>query len=143
MLSVTGEYALRAMVYLAENIEKGRISASRIAQTAGVPHKYLSAILADLVRAGLLDGTRGRSGGFQMKRAPRSVSLAQVVAPFEPIAAKRKSCPFGNQVCSDRNPCSAHEQWKAVKSAYAQFLGETTLQDVAARAPKGRAKGGR
>ncbi|GFO82619.1 MAG: putative HTH-type transcriptional regulator [Methyloceanibacter sp.] len=142
MLSVTGEYALRAMVYLAENIERGRVSASRIAAIAGVPRKYLSAILADLVRAGLLDGTRGRSGGFQMKRAPRSISLAQVVAPFEPVTAKRKSCPFGNQVCSDTDPCFAHERWKAVKAAYARFLEETTLGDVAAKA-SGRCARGR
>ena len=64
MLSVTGEYALRAMVYLARNSESWPISGPRIAEAAGVPRKYLSSILADLVRSGLLEGTRGKSGGF-------------------------------------------------------------------------------
>jgi len=140
MLSITGEYALRAMVYLARNADACPIPGPRIAEAAGVPGKYLSAILADLVRAGLLEGTRGKSGGFQMTRRPKGVSLAEVVAPFEPINANRKSCPFGNRICSDVDPCSAHERWKEVNAAFTRFLEETTLQDVAAKASNGRKK---
>lgn len=137
MLSVTGEYALRAMVYLARNAESWPIPGPRIAEAAGVPRKYLSSILADLVRTGLLEGTRGKSGGFQMTRPAKSVSLAQVIAPFEPITANRKSCPFGNKICSDKDPCAAHDRWKEVNAAVTRFLDETTLQDVAARAADG------
>jgi Rrf2 family protein len=129
------------MVYLARNAESWPIPGPRIAEAAGVPRKYLSAILADLVRAGLLEGTRGKSGGFQMTRPAKSVSLSQVVAPFEPIQANRKSCPFGNRICSDKDPCSAHERWKEVNSAFTRFLEETTLQDVAAKASNGQKKG--
>jgi Rrf2 family protein len=134
MLSVTGEYALRAMVFLARNHDSWPIPGPRIAEAAGVPRKYLSSILADLVRTGLLEGTRGRSGGFQMTRPAKAVSLAEVVAPFEPMTANRKSCPFGNRICSDKDPCSAHERWKEVNAALTRFLEETTLQDVAVKA---------
>lgn len=137
MLSVTGEYALRAMVFLARNTDSWPIPGPRIAEAAGVPRKYLSAILTDLVRTGVLEGTRGRAGGFQMTRPPQAVFLAEVVAPFEPINANRKSCPFGNRLCSDREPCSAHERWKEVNAALARFLEETSLQDVAVRASGG------
>lgn len=140
MLSITGEYALRAMVYLARNADACPIPGPRIAEAAGVPRKYLSAILADLVRAGLLEGSRGKTGGFQLTRCPQAVSLAEVVAPFEPINANRKSCPFGNRICSDVDPCSAHERWKEVNSAFTRFLEDTTLQDVAAKASSGRKK---
>lgn len=139
MLSVTAEYALRAMVYLARNADSWPISGPRIAEAAGVPRKYLSTILADLVRAGLLEATRGKSGGFQMTQSPRTISLSQVVAPFEPILSNRKTCPFGNQICSDKDPCSAHDRWKEVNAAFSRFLEGTTLQDVAAKATHERA----
>jgi Rrf2 family protein len=142
MLSVTGEYALRAMVYLARNAEFWPIPGPRIAEAAGVPRKYLSSILADLVRTGLLEGTRGKSGGFQMTRPAKAVSLAQVVAPFEPITANRKSCPFADKICNDKDPCAAHDRWKEVKASLVRFLEETSLQDVAAKASDG-SKGGR
>jgi Rrf2 family protein len=138
MLSVTAEYALRAMVFLAGNPDSCPIPGPRIAEAAGVPRKYLSAILAHLVRTGLLEGTRGKSGGFQITRPAKSVSLSQVVAPFEPVHANRDSCPFGNRVCSDTNPCSAHERWKEVNAALTRFLEGTTLHDVAATASNGK-----
>ena len=143
MLSVTGEHALRAMVFLARNSDSWPIPGPRIAEAAGVPRKYLSSILADLVRAGLLEGTRGKSGGFQMTRPAKTVSLAEVIAPFEPVTASRKSCPFGNKICSDRDPCAAHDRWKEVNAAFTRFLEETTLYDVAEKAssePKARRK---
>lgn len=133
MISITGEYALRAMVYLARNPESWPIPGPRIAEAAGVPRKYLSTILASLVRAGLLEGTRGKSGGFQIAKPIHAISLARIVGPFEPVHVHRNTCPFGNKICSDRVPCAAHERWKEVNSAFMRFLEETTLQDVAAK----------
>lgn len=142
MLSRTGEYALRAVIFLARNSGEGPVSGPQIAAAAGVPRKYLSAILADLVRAGLLAGTRGKSGGFQLTRTAKQIRLAQVVAPFEPVKSAKKTCPFGNAVCSDRNPCVAHDRWTEVNAGLSRFLEETTLEDVA-RARSERAKSGR
>jgi Rrf2 family protein len=142
MLSRTAEYALQAMIVLARNAEEEPVSGPRIATAAGVPRKYLSAILADLVRAGLLDGTRGKSGGFQLTRPAKRIRLAQVVAPFEPLTPAKRTCPFGNAVCGDRNPCVAHDRWTEVNAGLSRFLKETTLEDVA-RARSERAKRGR
>jgi len=139
MISLTGEYALRAMIFLSKHADAWPIPGPRIAESAGVPRKYLSAILADLVRAGLLEGTRGKSGGFQMTRPATQIRLADVIAPFEPVNANRNTCPFGNTVCSDKDPCAAHDRWKAVNAALTRFLRETTLQEVATK-PSERTK---
>jgi len=133
MLSLTAEYALRAMIFLTKHADAWPIPGPRIAESAGVPGKYLSAILAHLVRAGLLEGTRGKHGGFQMTRPARGIRVSEVIAPFEPVNANRKTCPFGNAVCSDRDPCAAHERWKEVNAALTRFLEGTTLQDVATK----------
>ncbi|MBI1826793.1 MAG: Rrf2 family transcriptional regulator [Planctomycetes bacterium] len=133
MISLTSEYALRAMIYLARHRDEWPISGPRIAEEADIPRKYLSTILADLVRAGLLAGTRGKSGGFQFTRAARQIHLAEIIHPFEPVLENRRKCPFGNETCSDVNPCGAHDSWKAVKGAMEDFLARTTLQQLAAK----------
>lgn len=133
MISLTGEYALRAMIYLARHRDEWPISGPRIADDAKIPRKYLSAILADLVRAGLLEGTRGKSGGFRITRPPKRIQLADIVRSFEPVSSHRQSCPFGNAICSEADPCGAHERWKGVKAAFDRFMEDTTLYDVAAK----------
>lgn len=133
MISLTGEYALRAMIYLTRHSDEWPISGPRVAEGANIPRKYLSSILADLVRAGLLEGTRGKSGGFRVTRPAKRIRLADIVRSFEPISSHRKTCPFGNVVCSDSDPCGAHERWKGVKAAFDRFMEETNLDDVAAK----------
>lgn len=131
MLTRTGEYALQAMVYLAQNQEQGPISGPRIAERLGIPQKYLSSVLADLVRVGVLVSMRGKGGGFNLARRPKDIGLAQVLKPFEPILhPNRTPCPFGNSVCSDDDPCAGHDCWKPIKEAYARFLEGTSLGDV-------------
>lgn len=143
MISLTGEYALRALVFLARHRDEWPTSGKRIAEEARIPHKYLSAILADLVRSGLLEGTRGKNGGFRLTRPATEIHLAEILQPFEPVAAHRNACPFGNAVCSDLDPCGAHERWKAVKAALDGFLSDMTLQAVAGRRDEERRRKGR
>jgi len=131
MISLTGEYALRAMIFLERHRDEWPISSPHIAEAAGIPPKYLSSILADLVRAGLLEGMRGKSGGFRITRPAKRIRLAEVIRSFEPVQVQRRPCPFGNVICNDAQPCGAHERWKGVKEALDRFLGETTLEDVA------------
>ena len=132
MLTLTGEYALRAMIYLAQQTDDRPISSNRIAEQTGVPAKYLSRILGDLVRAGVLDSLRGRGGGFQMIRSPVQVSLYEVLAPFEESKRPRR-CPFGNALCNEADPCLAHHRWKKVLEARQRFLQTTSLYSVAVK----------
>lgn len=136
MLSRTSEYALQAMIYLAQHAEEWPIAGRQIAKMAGIPPKYLSKILGDLVRAGVLDASRGVGGGFRMTRPPEAISLYEVLAPFEPFHMRR--CPFGNKECGDEDPCLAHHRWKVVVETQQAFLRNTSVSDVAFREPRPR-----
>lgn len=134
MLTLTSEYALRAIVFLAQSSahkDSHRIRGKEIAAQTEVPYKYLTRILADLVRAGVLEATRGKNGGFKLARKPTSIQLYEVLSPFEPVLGNRRPCPFGNLICSDDEPCAGHDQWKTVREAYTTFLNETNIHDVA------------
>ena len=129
MLTLTSEYALRATIYLTQRADDWPIPGRVIAQQTGVPAKYLSSILGDLVRAGVLTATRGKNGGFCMAQSPAKTMLLTVLAPFERPGPTR--CPFANIYCSDDDPCLAHAEWKKVLEARMRFLGRTSVQRVA------------
>lgn len=130
MLSRTGEYALRAVVYLAQNEDSWPIPGPQIARETKISPKYLSSILGTLVRSGVLEASPGRGGGFRMTRQPGKVLLVEILTPFESVLDDRRPCPFGNPVCSDDDPCAGHHRWKTVREAYYDFVQYTTVQEV-------------
>ena len=60
---------------LAEHAGDGPVQIARIASAQAVPRKFLEAILLDLKRAGLVDASRGRSGGYWLTRDPADISF--------------------------------------------------------------------
>lgn len=129
MLSQTAEYALRAVLYLAERGHPGAVPVDEIADALGIPANYLSKTLQVLARGRVLSSLRGPHGGFQLAVAPEDLSLMRVVAPFDPIVETRR-CLLGRPECSDRNPCAAHDKWKATAEKVAHFFRSTTVADV-------------
>ncbi|MBI4718096.1 MAG: Rrf2 family transcriptional regulator [Planctomycetes bacterium] len=125
----SSEYALRALIYLAQHQDGRPIPGREIAKGAGIPAKYLQKILGDLTRCGVLAASPGRKGGFRLSRPAERIQLLEVLTPFERFQLRR--CPFGNVVCSDAHPCRAHHEWKKVVEAEQGFLREMTLDDVA------------
>lgn len=131
MVSRTSEYALRALIHLARFERDWPIPGNQIAAKTGVPPKYLSAVLSNLVRTGVLRSARGKGGGFSMVRSPKETYLFEVLEPFEPVLSPNRPCPFGKAVCSDDDPCLGHKDWKMVRDGYVQFLRTKTIFEVA------------
>lgn len=131
MLTKSSEYALRAANYLARQTSGEPVAAGQIAAATGIQHQYLSKILSDLVRAGVFSGAPGRNGGFKLAKPANEIQLIEILTPFEPPIGAQRSCPFGNDICSDEKPCSGHHRWREVREAYSRFVHETTVADVA------------
>ena len=127
MLSQTAEYALRTVLFLADRGEPAR--AEEIAQRLRVPRNYLSKTLHRLARAGVLRSARGKGGGFRLAVPADRLSLLHVVQPFDEISGERR-CLLGRPQCSDRNPCPAHHQWRAVSERVTAFFRDRTVGDL-------------
>lgn len=125
-------------MYLAQHVDDWPIAGRKIAEETGVPRKYLAAVLRDLVRARVLESSPGMGGGFRLARSAKDIQLSEAFAPFEPILAIRRPCPFGQEVCDDANPCSGHEEWKHVHETYRRFLENNSIHDLAFRHRKQR-----
>lgn len=103
MFSQTVEYALRAVIYLAQHADEGPIDCGRIAEATQVPPSYLSKIMQDLARREILTSKRGVGGGFQLNLSPEELSVLDVVNSVDPIK-RIHGCPLGlashcNQLC--------------------------------------------
>jgi Rrf2 family protein len=129
MLSKTAEYALRAVIAIAEVEEERPVLAREIATKGHIPNKYLSKVLRDLVHAGVLSSTRGIGGGFRLRRRASKLKLIEIVKPFDDIPA-RSRCPLGHPKCSDDNPCAMHDQWRPVKESFRALLDDTTVAQI-------------
>lgn len=128
MLSQTAEYALRAVLTIAAD-EAAPVGAAHIAELLGVPRNYLSKTLHQLARAGVLESTRGKSGGFRLSRPANRIMLVDIVGLFDDITGRRV-CLLGRPVCSDHSACTAHHKWKAVSERNATFFRETSVADL-------------
>jgi len=137
MLSNTAEYALRAMVFLSQ-AEPGRVMPGRdLSAASGVPAKYLSKILLDLNRAGMVSAMRGQGGGYRLSRDAKDIRLIEVVEIFDRERAHPRCLLSFDKECSDASGCSAHDRWKMVRTAYLTFLDSTSLADIADTVPSG------
>ena len=131
MLTVTTEYALRALSELSRNPRGTAVLGRDLAKTARVPAKYLSKIMLSLRNAGMVGTTRGLGGGYRLLRAPESVHLVDIVRVFEGATSKPTCLMDSTRKCSEAHPCGAHPKFHDVQMAYHHFLRETTLSDLA------------
>ena len=118
------------MAFLAQQPADVLVPAVAMEGKVRVPANYRGKILNQLTRAGLLESTRGRAGGFRLSRPATRIKLFDVVAPFEPLTAAGK-CVLGRTRCSNAAPCAAHERWRQLNTAREEFLRGTTVADVA------------
>ena len=114
-LSSTAQYALRAVLHVAEHGTNEPVPAEAIAADLRVPRNYLSKTLHILAQAGVLRSGRGPRGGFRLARAARDITLGDIAAPFGAVSERK--CLLGRATCGWKNPCSAHPRWEAVSAA--------------------------
>ena len=133
MISTTSEYALRALVQLAQLPKEELLGGKELSAKLKIPANYLSKVVLTLRNAGIVEATRGFGGGYRLQKSPGQISLVDVVELFEGVYT-RPHCFLGeNLVCSDQDPCAAHESFRRVRTAYIRFLEKTTVATLARR----------
>ena len=117
MLSTTSDYALRAILVLAQAKDDRPMRADEIARATGSPPNYLAKTLNALAKAGLVTSARGPFGGFVLAVPAAELSLAHIIDCFDEPRPQTK-CLLGTVACDPARPCAAHQRWTApVRSA--------------------------
>jgi Rrf2 family protein len=128
MISQTVEYALRAVVYLADQGESRTVV--QIAEVTKVPAAYLSKVMQSLSRAKLAHSQRGLHGGFTLTKDPKDISIWEVVEAVEPLQRIRE-CPLGLAAHRIRL-CPLHKRLDDALATIEKAFRDTTMAEVLA-----------
>ncbi|PAX07107.1 RrF2 family transcriptional regulator [Sphingomonas lenta] len=138
MLTQRSRYALRAMLFLAEQPAGcAPVPMTRIAAEANVPRKFLELILADLREAGFLVSHRGKMGGYLLAKPPHLVSMGEIIRVIEgPLALVPCVSRTAYRRCADcksEADCAIRHAMLRVRDETARILDGTSLADATAQ----------
>lgn len=128
MISTKGRYALVIMSYVAAHQDESAVSLKDIAEDRGVGIKYLEIIVSSLNKAGLLESTRGKKGGYRLNRRPEEYTLLEILQVSEGSLAPVNCVEEG--VCPRAQGCVRNKMWKELDSLIQDFFSSKTLADI-------------
>lgn len=127
MFSKTCEYAIRAMIFIAQKTQDGsRVGIKAIAQAIDSPEYFIAKILQDLVRRGFVQSAKGPTGGFYLDEKSRKLSIAEIVIAVDGNRLFNR-CGLGLKHCSEARPCPIHFQFKKVKEELIELLESSKI----------------
>ena len=129
MISQTVEYALRAVVFLANDPKAGRTT-EQIAKVTLVPQAYLSKVMQQLAAAGLVRAQRGIGGGFTLLKDPAEITILEIVNAVDPIKRIR-TCPLGLAAHGVRL-CPLHKRMDEALASVEKAFANSTLAEILA-----------
>ncbi len=130
-LTLRGDYAVRTMLALTVMDGTHWVSARRIAERMDIPVRFLPHVLTDLVRAGLVVGMPGRTGGYRLARPPEQIDLLCVVDAVEERGDIPR-CVLRGGACGLPGHCAVHDAFTAATAAMRAQLSAANLADLAA-----------
>jgi Rrf2 family protein len=128
-LTKRADYAIRAVLALGGAGPEERLSVRRIAAEQTVPVRFLPQVMGDLVSAGLVEGTQGRSGGYRLARPATEISLLDVIEAVEGDS-RRRVCVLRGGPCRLNGVCDVHDVFAAAQDEMLRHLGSATIAET-------------
>ena len=130
--SESAKYAVLACIELAAQRDDRPVETGRIAASTGISRHYLAKVIQNLVKAGILNSTRGRGGGISFACSPSELTIMKVVKTIDGPHAL-EACIFGLGNCDGVRNCPTHPAWDPIRVQIISFLRDTTIADLASR----------
>jgi Rrf2 family transcriptional regulator, nitric oxide-sensitive transcriptional repressor len=135
MISQTAEYALRAIVYLADRHDAPQTT-QQIAEITRVPAGYLAKVMQSLSRARLVNAQRGLHGGFTLAVPAEQLTVLDVVQAVDPLR-RIEHCPLGLK--GHQTLCPLHRRLDSAIAMVEKALGDSTIAELLAEPKRGKA----
>ena len=122
------DYAIRIAVFLARQYKgDAGVSSADVALNTQAPYRFLRKIVRRMAAAGLVESTRGRGGGLRLKRAPRRISMLDIVTVMGANSVKLSPCVVRRGGCSRSARCRVHRELQSVQDVVDKRLQALTL----------------
>ncbi len=139
MLSQKTRYTIRALQHLADNWRQAPVRLEAIAETQNIPRKFLTVILFEMVREGLVISHRGREGGYELALAPVDICYGDIIRltrgslALVPCASRNAHEHCSN--CLPEAECRLRGLMLTLRDEMASMLDRITLADSIALVP--------
>lgn len=133
-LSKKSDYALRAMIYLSLNYQKGALQIKEISAKERIPQKFLENILLTLRKVGILNSKMGLKGGYELARSPDLITLGDVIRALDgSIAPVNCVSQMAYKPCAEEVTCVIRGVMMDVRNAITDVLDTMTFADMCKR----------
>lgn len=128
MLSNTCKTAIKAVIFLC-SLQQARASVKDVAEGIHVNEHTVGKILQILVKQGLIQSTKGPSGGFSITDEQKGFPIIYIV---EAIDGRQvfTACGLGLSSCSSSRPCPIHNEYKVARDHLEQLFREKKVEDL-------------
>ena len=138
ILTAQEEFGLRCALTVAragldESGEPASVTLGQVAEAEGLTVAYAGKIMRLLVQAGLVESTRGRSGGYRLVRSPERIRVGEVVHALGGKMYDGEICSrsaSGDGLCVHNNDCAVRSLWSGLQTMVDAFLARITLRDL-------------
>ena len=130
LVSTKGRYALRVMLELAQRPADSYTPLPVIAERQSVSEKYLESIVVLLSRAGLVEGVRGKGGGYRLTRSIDQYSVGEILRLTEGSLAPVACLECGAKTCPRAASCPTLPVWSELDKRISGYLDSVTLADL-------------
>lgn len=130
LISTKGRYALRVMIDLAEHQTDGFVPLKVIAARQEISEKYLESIIKLLVKAKLLNGVRGKGGGYKLTKAPEQYSVGSILRLTEDSLAPVSCLEQDADSCPRMAECRTLPLWRGLDKVISEYLNQVSIADL-------------
>ena len=139
MLSQKTRYAIRAMQHLADRYGEGPVRLAEIAEAQKIPANFLTTILSELGRFGIVDSLRGKDGGYWLALSPVDITYGDLIRVMRgSLALVPCASRFAHEKCKnclEEGDCRTRSLMLQVRDRTAELLDSIRLSDVIALEP--------
>jgi Rrf2 family protein len=133
MLSQKTRYSIRALQHLADTWRQGPVRLDTIAEAQNIPRKFLTVILSEMVRGGLVNSTRGRDGGYELALDPVDVRYGDIIrltrGSLALVPCASRNAHEHCQNCLPETECRLRGLMLILRDEMATMLDRVTLAD--------------
>lgn len=123
------DYAIRAILFLAQKESDARVATSEIATAYAIPPSFLTKIISQLSIAGIIHTSRGARGGVSLARPASQISVLDVLEAIDgPITLNQ--CVNDPSICCNSKECLIHVFWVETCADFVDRLRNTTFENL-------------
>jgi len=128
-ISTRGRYAIRALIYLVNHMDKGPVSLQDISENENISITYLGQIFFHLKQFNIVKSVRGPGGGYLLARDPEDIKLSEIVKAAEE-SINVSECVEHPEECDRSANCLTRILWLYLNRLIMNFFDTITLADL-------------